>query len=219
MFKNRIEAGRKLARLLAEYKSSNAIVYALPKGGVVIGYELSRILKLPLELIVTKKIGAPKYPNYIIGVVSENGQYLIDDVEIFSDKKWLEEEIDRERKDIVKIKEKYYLQLGHNKLKGKGKVAIIVDDGAATGLSLCSAIDEVLNDEPCEIVVAVPVMSADTAYMIGQISDKLIVLDKTNDNIFGTVSNHYKNFKELLDKDVMRLLSKVWRKEGVLQKH
>jgi predicted phosphoribosyltransferase len=185
-------------------------VYALPKGGVVIGYELAKNLKLPLELIITKKIGAPKYPQYIIGVVSENGHYLIDDVEIFSDRQWLENEIKKEKENIIKIKEKYYLQLNHNRLKGKNKVAIIVDDGAATGLSLCSAIDEVLNEEPSEIVIAVPVMSPDTAYMISQISDKLIVLDRTSDNIFGAISNHYKNFKELLDKDVVRLLSKVW---------
>ena len=208
MFIDRYDAGTQLALLLSDYKIPDAIVYALPRGGVVIGYEIAQRLGIPLELVITRKIGHPQCPEYAIGIVSETGKYIINEKEEFIDKRWLEKEIRKEQGEAIRRQKTYCT--GHQEITGKGKTAIIVDDGVATGLSLSLAVNVVKAKEPKEIVVAVPVISQEIANSISNISDRLVALEIIKDT-FGSVSEYYENFDQLSDERVMKLLSKIWK--------
>ncbi|MFZ2621083.1 MAG: phosphoribosyltransferase family protein [Minisyncoccia bacterium] len=208
MFKDRNDGGEQLALLLQEYKNSDAIIFALPRGGVVIGYEIAKLLDLPLELIITRKIGHPDYPEYAIGAVSETGKYIINKNE-FVDEKWLKEEIKNKQNEAVRRKKVYCG--GREEVNIKDKTAIIVDDGVATGLSLSLAIQEIRAKEPMKIVVAVPVISQDVAYSISKISDKLVAIEVIEGD-FGSVGNYYLSFPQVSDREVIKILSKIWEK-------
>ena len=93
-FRDRVDAGEKLARLLENYKRQDAVVYALPRGGVVIGVEVAKKLKLTLDLIITRKIGHPNQPEYAIGAVAENGHAVLNKDEVSNvDEEYLKDEI------------------------------------------------------------------------------------------------------------------------------
>ena len=210
MFKDRHDAGKQLAHTLEAYKKTDSIVCALPRGGVVIGYEIAHYLKLPLEIVITRKIGHPQSPEYAIGAVTETGRFIGDEQELLSvDKEWLKNEIEKERQEAVRRKKLYATD--HRKISVKDKTAIIVDDGVATGLTLSLAINEVRAEGPREIVVAVPVISNIVANTISEISDKLVAIETTGD-FAGSVGDYYENFEQLSDNEVIILLSKLWQK-------
>ncbi len=207
MFKDRHTVGKKLAKLLTGYKKLNAVLYALPKGGVIVAYEISKQLGIPLELIVTKKIEHPKYAHYVIGAVSETDQSTIKNIEMFTDKQWLEDEIFRDKKEIVKDKKNY---LEHHKpVDPKGKIAIIVDDGVESGFSLFSAINEIRKRQPSQIVVVTPIMLSEMVYSVKSVSDNLIVLKTVIEN-FGCIRKYYRHFEKVSDQEVKSLLAEVW---------
>ena len=157
MFENRLDAGKKLAKLLEKFKGKGVVVYALPRGGVVIGSEIAKVLKAPLDLIITRKIGHTSQPEYAIGAVAENDHTVFNKDTVPSiEQKWLEEETEKQRLEAKRRRELY---LGERKpLSCKGKTAILVDDGIATGLTIKAAIRELkMHYHPSKIVVAVPV--------------------------------------------------------------
>src|SRR3989344_1000083 len=102
MFKNRNDAGRQLAKKLEKYRATDSVVLALPRGGVVTGYEIARELKLPLDIVAVRKIGHPENPEYAIGAVDEYGMTLWYDSEIVAiDLTWLEEEARRQQVEAL----------------------------------------------------------------------------------------------------------------------
>src|SRR3989344_7818559 len=139
MFKNRTEAGKFLAKSLAKYKNDRVVVLALPRGGVVLGYEVAKALKSPLDVIVTRKIGHPNNPEYAICAVDEKGLLLCNEMETKSvDPDWLQGEIWRQQKEA---KRRIALYLGKRKPEAvENKIAIIVDDGIATGFTMRLAV-------------------------------------------------------------------------------
>jgi len=103
MFKNRVDAGRQLAEKLAKYRGQDAVVLALPRGGVVIGREIARALELPLDIAVARKIGHPLSPEYAIGAVDDTGAIILNDAETESvSQAWLSDEIEREKEEAVR---------------------------------------------------------------------------------------------------------------------
>jgi len=162
-FQDRKEAGQKLAKELAKkYKGSDVIVYALPRGGVVLGAEIAKALDAPLDLVITRKIGHPMQPEYAVCVVGETGVFLCSEFERPQlDQKWLDKEVEKEREEAKRRREVY--------MKGKtlpvtqDTIAIIVDDGVATGLTMEAAIDEITAKGVKHIVVAVPVLPTEAA--------------------------------------------------------
>src|SRR3989338_6099232 len=132
-FKNREEAGLLLSRKLRKYKNREVAIYAIPRGGVVTASIIAKNLNAPLDLIITRKIGHPRNPEYAVSAVSENG-YLIKTNELESiNPNWIKEEVKRQQQEITRRKETYLK--GKNKVHAKGKIAILVDDGIATGLT------------------------------------------------------------------------------------
>src|SRR3990167_9944491 len=153
-FKDRAEAGKLLAHALGKYKNKDVIVYALPRGGVITGEEIAEYLGAPLDLIITRKISHPTSPEYAIAAIAENGHVLGNSKEIMAlDEDWLEEEISKQREEVVRRREKY--MGGRKTLSAKDKIAIVVDDGVATGLTLRVGVRQIRHQHPKKVVVAV----------------------------------------------------------------
>jgi putative phosphoribosyl transferase len=204
-FKNREEAGRLLAEKLKERNfEGEAVVYALPRGGVVLGFEIAKALHAPLDLIITRKIGHPASPEYAIGVISEEGDFWGNEKEFLAvDQSWLAREKEKEQGEAKRRREKY-LQ-GRSLLSAAGKTAIIVDDGVATGFSILLALRLIRKKKPKRIIIAVPVISSDIARLLQREVDELValIIDR---NYRGAVGAYYEDFPQVEDAEVMKLL-------------
>ena len=204
MFADRKEAGQKLAEKLLRYRGKDAVVLALPRGGVVVGYEIAKALKLPLDIVVTRKIGHPNNPEYAIGAVDENGALLLNEAECrLIEKEWLKNEVEKQKNEASRRIRVY--RGGREPSEIKGKTAIITDDGIATGLSMRLAIKVVKEGKPERIIVAVPVAPYEITNELKNNVDELIVLLPPKE-FGGAVGAHYKSFEQVPDAEVVRLL-------------
>lgn len=204
IFKDRVDAGQRLALGLRKYLGQDAIVYALPRGGVAVGHQIAKYLNAPLDLIITRKIGHPFNSEYAICVVAEDGHRLCNENEIkVVDKVWFEERIKSEMAE-AKRRRKLYLD-GKYSLDPKGKTAILVDDGAATGLSFLLAIEELKHRNPRRIVAALPVASKDIADKIQMEVDDMTILNIPF-QFMGAVGAYYEEFDQVGDEEVISLL-------------
>ena len=207
LFKNRSEAGQKLAELLSDYASEDVIVYALPRGGVILGAEIARALNAPLDLIITRKIGHPSNPEYAVCALAEDGAPICNQSELERlGHPWLEEEKHKAREEIQRRREEY---VGDPTQKDiKGKTAIIVDDGIATGLTMMASIEEMKLHEPKEIVVAIPIVPYLTSLKLEGMVDKVVYVEATRD-FLGAVGAYYEDFTQVDDEEVKRILKEV----------
>lgn len=207
LFKNRTEAGQKLAELLSDYASEDVIVYALPRGGVILGAEIARALNAPLDLIITRKIGHPSNPEYAVCALAEDGAPICNQSELERlGHPWLEEEKHKAREEIQRRREEY---VGNPTQKDiKGKTAIIVDDGIATGLTMIASIEEMELHEPKEIVVAIPIVPYLTSLKLEGMVDKVVYVEATRD-FLGAVGAYYEDFTQVDDEEVKRILKEV----------
>ncbi len=202
-FEDRSQAGKMLAGALDGFRGQDAVVYALPRGGVVLGYEVARHLDAPLDLIITRKIGYPGSRECAVCAVSEDGEMICDSLGATRlDPAWLKGRAEEEVQEANR-RRRVYLE-GRPPLNAGGKVAIVVDDGVATGLTILLAIMVLKGQHPKKIVVAVPVSSPEAAERIRAEADELVALD-VPDN-FSSVSEHYEEFAQLEDEDVIRLI-------------
>ena len=207
MFRDREEAGEQLGDMLAHYRGQNAVVLALPRGGVVLGRVVAHHLHLPLDIVVTRKIGHPTSPEYAIGAVDEQGAIILNDAEAKTiDQAWLKEEVLRQQLEAQRRSNLY--RKGKNLINLVRKVAIIVDDGIATGLTMRLAVRSVKIREPSKIVVAVPVAPAGSLRALrSEGADEVIVLEQP-DEFLGAVGAHFEEFPQVDDAEVMRLMAK-----------
>lgn len=210
-FQNRTDAGQKLAGLLDHYKDQEVVVYALPRGGVVVAREIAKKLHAPLDLILAHKIGHPYSPEYAIAAVSESGHLLGSEYEMKAvGAEWLEQAKQSEMKEIAR-KRKMYLQ-GRASPAVQGKVAILVDDGIATGLTMQAGILELKDKAPKKIVVAVPVAPQSTAERITDMVDDFVALDVPAEGQFmGAVGAYYSDFSQVEDDEVITTLEEYYK--------
>lgn len=208
LFKNRKEAGKLLASALKKYKGKDVIVYCLPRGGVVTGLEIARYLNAPLDLIITRKIGHPNDFEYALAAVAKNGHIVATRNELTSvDGKWLKEEIEKQRLEAVRRGKKYLH--GRSAISAKGKIAILVDDGVATGLTLRVGIIELKHRNPSKLIVAVPIIPKSVAQVIESETDELIALEIPSDDKFlGSVGAYYEDFSQVEDQYVVGILNR-----------
>lgn len=206
-FKDRVEAGKKLAKALKQYSSQNAVLYALPRGGVVIASEISKKLKIPIDLIIIRKIGHPANPEYAVCAATEDGHVLCDEATMKSlGEDWLDMQLQIERQEIIRRHKTY---LGDRKpISAIGKIAIIVDDGIATGMTMMAAIHEISHQNPKKIVVAIPIAPKEIIKELKTQVDEVIVLE-TPDNFLRSVGSYYDNFPQVSDGEVINLLEKA----------
>ena len=205
IFTDRIEAGKKLAEVLWAYKRSDVVVYALPRGGVVLGVEVARMLGAPLDLLIPRKIGHPSSSEYAIAAVAEDGDIVANEEEVSRvDQVWFKKEVAHQRAEAKRRREKYLA--GRPTSAVEGKTAIIVDDGIATGLTMKAAIMELKHRKPKKIVVAIPVIPADTFTVLSALVDEVVALDKP-EQFLGAIGNYYKSFPQVEDEEVIALMA------------
>ncbi len=203
MFEDRQDAGRQLAGALDKYyHQKNTVVLALPRGGVVVGDEVARALKLPFDIIVTKKIGSIYNPEFAIAAVGENVVFRNPDYPVI-DESTLQQDINRERVEIQRRLETYHKK--HHPINIKDKNVIVVDDGLATGLTMQAAIAEIYHAQAAKVIVAVPVAPPDTIKTIRSLADGLVVLATPSN--FGAVGQFYNSFPQVSDEEVINLLT------------
>lgn len=203
MFADRQEAGKRLAEKLLQYRGSKAVVLALPRGGVVLGAEIAQKLALPLDIVVARKVGPPGNPEYAICAVDEKGTRLCNEVEAKKvDKKWLKEETERQQQEAARRVKKYRGSRAPATLAGK--IAIIVDDGIATGLTMRLAAAAVEKQKPQKIIVAVPVAPLDATRELRKEAEVVALLPP--EEFMGAVGAHYEYFPQVEDDEVIRLL-------------
>jgi predicted phosphoribosyltransferase len=206
-FRDRTEAGKKLAQALDTYREQSAVVYALPRGGVVLAVEIAQALRLPLDLIIPRKIGHPYNAEYAIGAVTEDGEPVYNEWEIARlDPHWLKQQVASERQEARRRRE-LYLQ-GRKPISVAAKTAILVDDGIATGLTMLAAIRDIKQRQPSQVVVAIPVAPQDTVGRLLQEADQVVGLDIT-DHYRGAVGAYYDYFPQVSDAEVIRLMQGV----------
>ncbi len=204
MFRDRIEAGLLLAEKLKKYKNDPGIVLAIPRGGVPVAYAVAKELGLPLEVVLTKKIGHPFNKEYAIGAASLTDYFVIAHENVSNE--YVEQEVQRIRK---RLREMYTLFMGEREPESlNGKSVIIIDDGIATGNTMLGIINVIRKSDPGKIIVAVPVASKSAVQALTMEVDEVIAL-MTPEPFFG-VGVFYEDFGQVSDEEVMYYLDK-WR--------
>lgn len=211
MFKDRVQAGQLLAqKLIGEEKdlpAGQTVVLGIPRGGVVVAFQVAKFLGCLLDVIVVKKIAAPGQEELAIGAVgeTESAEYLDEKLiaELQIDKEYLSEEIKR-KKEEIKRRERLFRR-EKSALALKGKTVIIVDDGAATGATVIAACREVWQTEPKKVIVALPVLAKDTLKKLEPEADEVIFLKTPL--MFFAVGQFYQDFPQVSDEEVIKILN------------
>lgn len=208
MFKDRTDAGRQLAEKLKAYKNDpDVIVFAIPRGGVVVADEICSKLNLPMDVVVTRKLGAPFNEELAIGAVDPLGevalnQYAINMLRVGKD--YIEQESRIKLQEVKERLKKYRGKDTYDDLTDK-KV-LLVDDGIATGYTVIAAINFLKGLNPKKIVLAVPVIAPDTLLQLKKLADEVVCI--ISEEPFYAVGQFYENFAQVSDEEVMEILSK-----------
>ena len=214
-FRDREDAGRRLAGRLVRYRDERPIVFALPRGGVPVGYEISRALGVPLEVFVARKLGAPGQPEFGIGAVAPGGVRILNgDVvrRLGIPEDYLERVTQRETAEVER-------RLRH--FRGdrpepdvRDRTVILVDDGLATGVTARAAVAALRQREPRRLVLAAPVCASQTAELLGPEVDELVCLEAPSD--LGAIGFWYRDFAQTSDGEVIELLERSRREQEEL---
>ncbi|MBI3037208.1 phosphoribosyltransferase [Candidatus Woesearchaeota archaeon] len=204
MFQDRFDAGKQLAARLSKYKGSkDVIVVGIPRGGVEVAYAVAKELKVKLSIAVSKKLPFPGNPELAIGAVAFGGVMSLDDS--FALQHGVGKDyVEAEKKKLAAEIKRRYLAYGINFPSVKGKTAVVVDDGMATGHTVLAAVRAVRKGKPRRIVVAVPVSSQSAVELLRSECDEVICLDMPE--WFMAVGEFYRSFPQLTDEDIINYL-------------
>jgi putative phosphoribosyl transferase len=209
-FLDRHEAGRKLAQDLLIYADQHPAVFALPRGGVPIGYEIAKALKAPLDLILVRKIGVPFQPELAAGAVVDGDEptvvlnpQVVEPLGLTEE--FLKEETNRKLAEIDERRQTYLA--GRERIDPRGTTAIVADDGIATGATIKAALRAIRRQEPAHLVLAAPVAPPDTVEELRQEADAVHCLETPE--LFLAIGVFYRNFHQLSDDEVVKLLAEA----------
>ena len=210
-FANRVEAGKRLASELENLVGKNAIVLAIPRGGVVVGYEIAKAFNVPLDVIIPRKIGAPDNPELAIGAMTEDGTIILDKnlvsyLGVSQDH--IREESERQKNEIERRLKSYRGNEPYPNLRGKD--VIIVDDGIATGSTMKAALASVKNRGAKTVTVAVPVGPPSTIDELKKQADEVVC--PYTPEYFQAIGQFYVDFEQTTDEEVIQLLKKSKQK-------
>jgi predicted phosphoribosyltransferase len=206
-FFNRGDAGRRLAASLSDFEGKNGLVLAIPRGGVVVGYEIAHALGLPLDVIIPRKLGAPGNPELAIGAIAEDGTAILDKQLItYLDvgQEYITEESARQKEEIRRRLKLYRQTNTEPSLSGRD--VIVVDDGIATGSTMKAALASVKNQGAASVTVAVPVGPPSTIQELERLTDRVVCL--LMPEYFQAIGQFYGDFNQTSDEEVLLLLSK-----------
>jgi putative phosphoribosyl transferase len=215
MFRDRADAGRRLAARLKEMALERPVVLALPRGGVPVGAEIASALGAPLDVALVRKIGAPDQPELAVGAIADG-----DDPEIVLNHKVVQElglsedylaqaatqelgAIERRRKDYQALRPQ---------IDCAGRDTIVVDDGVATGMTMQAALRHIRRRKPRRLIAAAPVASREALAMLHQEADEVACLASPRG--FGSVGSFYAVFTQVSDEEVAALLAQAAARDG-----
>ena len=210
MFRDRREAGRKLAAALSNFADANVVVLALVRGGVVLGEEVARALRAPLDIVLVRKIGAPHQPELAVGAVVDGPKpEIVVNPGIAEFVQSPRDYIDREAKrQLVEIERRRKLyQSGREQIDITGRTAIVVDDGIATGATTRAALRAVRRRKPGHLVLAVPVAPPTALESLREEVDEIICLETPES--FHAIGAFYFDFKQVSDSEVIAALDRA----------
>ena len=216
-FTDRVDAGKRLASALSNFSGKKGIVLAIPRGGVPVGFEIAKTLKIPLDVIIPRKIGAPDNPELAIGAVAEDGTAILDDnlVKYLAvSREYIKEEIERQKQEIRRRLETYRQDSSYPNLKGFD--VIVVDDGIATGSTMKAALASVKNRGAASITVAVPVGPPSTIEELEEVADRVVCL--YTPEYFQAIGQFYSDFGQTTDGEVIKLLQESKQKLANISK-
>ena len=208
MFHDRTQVGKLLGARLLKMKIKNPVVLAIPRGGVPVAREVALALDAPLDLVITRKIGAPGNPEFAIGAVNQEGEMIVDEATVQGygiSAKYLKEESARQAHEIKERMRKYRGERTYPDLAGKS--VIIVDDGIATGNTCLAAIQSVRKKNPLEVIVASGVAPPDTVERLSRFADRVVCLDTPEP--FYAIGEFFEHFEQVEDEEVRSMLSMV----------
>ncbi|MEN6521211.1 MAG: phosphoribosyltransferase [Armatimonadota bacterium] len=208
VFEDRADAGKKLAKVLEQYRGTDALVIAIPRGGVVVGYEIAIALDLPLDVVVPRKLGAPDQPELAIGAVApwNEGNAILDESAISYlsvTQDYIQRETERQLAEIDRRLREYRGTIDPPNISGR--TVIVVDDGIATGYTIEAALYSLRELNPGRIVLAVPVAAPDSLRRISRLADEVHAL--MTPTPFFAVGSWYIEFGQTSDEEVVELLN------------
>ena len=206
MFSDRIDAGKKLGRKLEFLKGQDPLILAIPRGGVVVADTIATVLDCKLDIIVSRKIGAPQNPELAIGAVLHDGSYFPNS-EVVKMLQVPQSYIDLEKSIQMKEIERRLINYrGSMQYNLENKIIVIVDDGIATGATILVVALWVKKQKPKKVIIAVPVGSKDSIQKLREIADEVVVLHAPD--FFNAVGEFYKDFEQVEDETVLEIMRK-----------
>ncbi len=208
-FRDRSDAGRRLAKALAGYKDRQPVILALPRGGVPVAAEVAAALNAPLDLILVRKIGVPFQPELAMGAVVDGGAPIIvrnEDVIRHAgiDESEFKAVCDDEIAEIERRRQRY---LGsRQRVDVSGRTAIVIDDGVATGATTRAALRATRMRKPKRLVLAVPVAPTDSLPALHGDADDVVCLE--DHALFGAIGFYYADFSQVPDEEVIEILKR-----------
>jgi predicted phosphoribosyltransferase len=214
-FYDRTDAGRRLAAELEKFKGQDVVVFALPRGGAPVAEPIATSLNAPLDLVLVRKIGVPFQPELAMGAVADGGNPVVvrnDDVIAMADVS--EQEFQGVcARELQEIERRRRLYLGERERpEAKGHVAIVVDDGVATGATTRAALRAVRARGPKKLVLAVPVAPPDTLESLEPEVDEIVCVE--THRAFGAIGFFYRDFRQVSDEEVIEILDRCARNIG-----
>lgn len=206
MFKNREDAAKKLAKKLEWLKKENPIILAIPRGGVVTGNVIASELGCKLDIIVSRKVGAPDNPELAIGAVLHDGSYFPNEritIMLNVPQNYINQEIALQMKEIERRLIRFR---GSKEYNLEGRTVVLVDDGVATGATMFVAALWVKKQKPKKLIIAAPVGAKETVDNLGEVADKVVVLHSPV--FFNAVGEFYQEFNQVDDYEVQEIMSR-----------
>jgi putative phosphoribosyl transferase len=208
-FANRTDAGQQLARALARYKNKGAVVLALPRGGVPVAAEVAAALEAPLDLILVRKIGVPMQPELAMGaVVDGSNPLVVRNEEVIAlagvDETDFKAVCDAELAEIERRRQRYLG--GRERIDVAGRIAIVIDDGIATGATTRAALRATRARQPKKLILAVPVAPTESLAAMQEEADEVVCLEDYES--FGAIGFYYSDFRQTSDQQVIDTLAR-----------
>ncbi|TPV98297.1 MAG: putative phosphoribosyl transferase [Beijerinckiaceae bacterium] len=213
-FKNRSDAGRKLAARLAQYKDQQVVLLALPRGGVPVAAEVAAVLGAPIDLVLVRKIGVPSQPELAMGAIVDGDSPITvrnEDVIRLAgvDERTFRAVRDREFAELER-RRRLYLG-GRNRIGVKDRIAIVIDDGVATGATTRAALRAIRMRQPNKLILAVPVGPTDTIEAMREEADEVLCLEIYEE--FNAIGTFYGDFRQITDQEVIDILTRFTEPE------
>jgi putative phosphoribosyl transferase len=208
-FSDRSDAGRRLASTLSGYKGRNAVILALPRGGVPVAAEVAAVLDAPLDLILVRKIGVPDQPELAMGAVVDGAEpIVVRNEEVIELSGIAPREFDEVcARELAEIERRRRFYIGERvRAAITGQVVIVIDDGIATGATTRAALQAIRKRKPKELVLAVPVAPPDTIKELRKEADTVVCLETPE--IFGAIGYFYRDFRQVSDHEVVEILKR-----------